>query len=258
MNDSTEGRSRRLAEHAKVAFRSALHKRNLDLVRNPFPVQVATALRSLDLGTALDIGANIGQYGAALRASGFRGRIISCEPLSDAYPHLQKRASSDQSWTTLNTAVGTEPGELEINVSANSYSSSILPMTDAHSLAAPGSAYVRAEKVPVTTVADIVTEHRVDPRKTLLKVDTQGYEAQVLDGAGAMLGEFAAVQLELSMVPLYDGQQLFEDLLPRMEKAGFGIFALDGGFSDPRTGRMLQCDGFFVRDDLMPDASGQF
>ncbi|HET6154490.1 MAG TPA: FkbM family methyltransferase [Marmoricola sp.] len=258
MSTSTDRRSLRLAEHAKVALRSALHKRNLDLVRNPFPVQVATALKALDLGTALDVGANIGQYGAALRASGFRGRIISCEPLSDAFPHLAKRAASDSSWTVLNTAVGTEPGEIEINVSENSYSSSILPMTDAHSLAAPGSSYIRSEKVAMTTVAEILTKQGVDPKRTLLKIDTQGYEGAVLDGAGDRLGEFAAVQLELSMVPLYDGQPLFTDLLPRMEQAGFGIFALDGGFSDPRTGRMLQCDGFFVRNDLMPADSGKF
>ncbi|MFL6156050.1 MAG: FkbM family methyltransferase [Marmoricola sp.] len=254
---STDARSGRLAERAKVAFRSALHKRNLDLVRNPFPVQVATALKSLELGTALDIGANIGQYGQALRSSGFGGRIISCEPLSDAYPFLARRAANDPGWTTLNTAVGTEPGEIEINVSANSYSSSILPMTDAHSLAAPGSEYVRAEKVAMTTIAEILAGQKVDPTRTLLKIDTQGYEGQVLDGAGDALPTFAAVQLELSMVPLYDGAPLFEDLVTRMQAAGFGIFALDGGFSDPRTGRMLQCDGFFVRDDLMPAASGQ-
>jgi len=252
VNTPTAGGSRRLAEHAKVAFRSALHKRNLDLVRNPFPVQVATALRTLNLGTALDIGANIGQYGAALRASGFTGRIISCEPLSDAYPHLAKRAAGDASWTALNTAVGTEPGEIEINVSGNSYSSSILPMTNAHSSAAPGSEYIRSEKVAMTTVAEILAGQKVDPASALLKIDTQGYEGAVLDGAGERLNEFAAVQLELSMVPLYDGAPLFDDLVQRMRDAGFGIFALEGGFSDPRTGRMLQCDGFFVRNELMP------
>lgn len=258
MSNRAEGRSGRLLDHAKVALHSALQKRNLDLVRNPFPVQVSTALSYLDLGTVLDVGGNIGQYGAALRASGFKGRIISCEPLSDAYPHLERRAHGDPGWTTLNTAVGTEPGEIEINVSANSYSSSILPMTDAHSLAAPGSEYVRSEKVAMTTVAEIIRAHRIDPAGTLLKVDTQGYEGQVLDGAGEALSNFAAVQLELSMVPLYDGAPLFEDLVDRMQDAGFGIFALEGGFGDPRTGRMLQCDGFFVRNELMPDPSGKF
>ncbi|MET3962021.1 FkbM family methyltransferase [Marmoricola sp. OAE513] len=251
-------RSGRIVDQAKVMLHSALQKRNLDLVRNPFSVQIATAMKWLELGTVLDIGGNIGQYGASLRASGYRGRIISCEPLSDAFPLLAKRASGDAGWTALNTAVGSEPGEIEINVSANSYSSSVLPMTDAHSLAAPGSEYVRAEKVPLVTIADIVASERVDAATTLLKIDTQGYESQVLDGAGELLASFAAVQLELSMVPLYDGAQLFGDLVARMENAGFGIFALEGGFADPRTGRMLQCDGFFLRNDLMPDASGRF
>lgn len=254
----TAGRSGRLTEYAKVAVRSALHKRNLDLVRNPFPVQVATALRWLQLDTAFDIGANIGQYGASLRASGFTGRIISCEPLSDAYPHLERRAKGDPSWTTVNAAVGAAPGVIEINVAANSYSSSVLPMTDAHRLAAPGSDFVRSEQVPLTTVAALVEEHRVDPSRTLLKIDTQGYEAAVLDGAAAVLDQIAAVQMELSTVPLYDGQPLYDDMVGRMRAAGFAIFALEGGFSDPRTGRMLQCDGFFVRTDLMPDASGSF
>jgi FkbM family methyltransferase len=253
---SNRSESRRLVDHAKMALHSALQKRNFDLVRNPFPVQVSTALSYLSLDTVLDIGGNIGQYGSALRASGFKGRIISCEPLSDAYPHLERRASGDAGWTALNTAVGTEPGEIEINVSANSYSSSILPMTDAHSLAAPGSEYVRAEKVAMTTVTEILSAQKVDPARALLKVDTQGYEGQVLDGAGDALSTFAAVQLELSMVPLYDGAPLFEDLVKRMQDAGFGIFALEGGFGDPRTGRMLQCDGFFVRAELMPDPSG--
>jgi FkbM family methyltransferase len=253
---SNRSEGRRLVDHAKMALHSALQKRNLDLVRNPFPVQVSTALSYLHLDTVLDIGGNIGQYGSALRASGYRGRIISCEPLSDAFPHLSRRAAGDNAWTTLNTAVGTESGEIEINVSANSYSSSILPMTDAHSLAAPGSEYVRAEKVAMTTVAEILGTQKVDPASALLKVDTQGYEGQVLDGAGEALSRFAAVQLELSMVPLYDGAPLFEDLVGRMQEAGFGIFALEGGFGDPRTGRMLQCDGFFVRTELMPDPSG--
>jgi FkbM family methyltransferase len=255
---TNEGRTGRLVDQAKVALHSALQKRNLDLVRNPFPVQVATAMKWLELGTVLDIGGNIGQYGAALRASGFKGRIISAEPLSDAFPHLARRAANDSTWTTLNTAVGAEPGEIEINVSANSYSSSILPMTDAHSLAAPGSEYVRAEKVPMTTIAEIIAAQNVDPAKSLLKIDTQGYEGAVLDGAGDALPTFAAVQLELSMVPLYDDGPLFDDLVARMQAAGFGIFALEGGFSDPRTGRMLQCDGFFVRSDIMPDPSGTF
>lgn len=249
-----QDRRARLREYAKIALRSALHKRNLDLVRDPFVNRVATTLSWLGVDAVLDVGANIGQYGAALRSSGFTGRIVSCEPLPDAFGHLSRRARADGQWTALNTAVGAEPGTLELNVSANSYSSSVLPMTSAHLDAAPGSQFVGTEKVAVTTVADIGASHGVDPARALLKVDTQGYEGPVLAGAGPLLSRFAAVQLELSFVPLYDGQQLFGELSERLTGAGFVLYGLDAGFGDPHTGRMLQCDGLFVRSDRMPAA----
>jgi FkbM family methyltransferase len=243
-------RTRDAREQLKVAVRSTLHKRNLDLVKHPFAVRIAAALTFFDIDTVIDVGANVGQYGAGLRASGYRGRILSCEPLSEAYARLARRAGRDPNWTALPTAVGAEAGTASINISANSYSSSVLPMTAAHTGAAPGSEYVGSETVDVVTLADLVTQRSIDPARTWLKIDTQGYEAQVLDGAGPLLGTFAAVQLELSFVPLYDGQALYDELVERLEKAGLAMYGLDAGFSDPRTGRTLQCDGVFVRADL--------
>jgi FkbM family methyltransferase len=241
-------------EYAKMALRGFLHKRHLDLVADPYPVRIATTLAWLGAGTVLDVGANIGQYASALRASGYRGDIISCEPLSDAFEHLQRRSSGDPRWEVVRTAVGETVGSTDINISANSYSSSLLPMTSAHSDAAPGSEFVAAETVPVTTVAELVATRGIDPGRSLLKIDTQGYEAQVLDGTGDLLERFAAVSLELSFVPLYEGQQLFDELTARLRAAGFTLYGLDAGFGDPRTGRMLQCDGLFVRSALVDRA----
>lgn len=243
-------------ERAKMALRSVLHHRNLDLVHNPFPARVRATVDWLGADTILDIGANVGQYGCALRACRYRGRMISCEPLPDAYAALSVRAARDPSWTALATAVGSEPGTLVINVAANSYSSSALPMTDAHLGAASDSRYVSTVRVPVTTVAEIVDRYRVVPARTLLKIDTQGYEAQVLDGAAELVGQFAVIQLELSLVSLYAGQRLATELTARLSDAGFGLHSVEGGFSDDRTGRMLQYDGLFVRTDLIPATLG--
>lgn len=242
----------RAREYLKLGVRSILHRRGLDLVKDPFPVRVATMLNWLPAAAVLDVGANIGQYGSALRAGGYKGRIVSCEPLSDAYAHLERRSSRDGAWTALRTAVGDVPGQTTINVSANSYSSSLLPMTSAHTDAAPGSEFVRTETVTVTTVRDLVAEHGVDPARSLLKIDTQGFESAVLDGAGDLVGQFAALALELSFVPLYEGQALFDDLVARLRGAGYVLYGIDAGFGDPATGRMLQCDGLFVRHDLLP------
>lgn len=235
-----------LKESGKLAIRRALQRFDLHIGRGS---PVSNLMRTMDshgVDTVIDVGANVGQFGALLRAGGFRGRLISCEPMSAAFQELRRRSANDSQWEVLQTAVGTGAQEAEINLSANSYSSSLLPMTDTHLQAASDSAVVGTEMVQMTPLTSIVADHGIDPGHTLLKVDTQGYEAQVLDSAGPLLPGFAAIQLELSFVELYVGQPLFDDLRSRMDDQGLRLHSLEPGISGA-DGRLLQCDGLFVR-----------
>jgi FkbM family methyltransferase len=235
----------RLRERAKLVVRGALQRADLEVSRGTYTNRLARTLDARGLDCVLDIGANVGQFATLTRGSGFAGRIISCEPLTGAFGELSDRAARDGQWLALHTAVGREPGTTTINVSANSFSSSVLDMTDAHLSSAPGSGYIASETVPMTTVRALVAKHSVDPRRTLLKIDTQGYEEEVLAGAGDLVGEFGAIQLELSFVELYAGQRLFDDLYELMREKDYYLHSLEPGFSDA-TGRLLQCDGLFV------------
>ena len=248
---SDQSRTNRARETAKLAIRKTLQRADLEIGRGAYAGRLVRTLESRGIDTVLDIGANVGQYATLTRSAGFSGRIISCEPLSGAFHEIGKRAARDASWTVLNVAAGAEPGEATINVAENSFSSSIRGMTDAHLRTAPGSRFVAVETVPVTTVVDLVREHGVDPARTLLKIDTQGFEGEVLQGAGDLVGQMAAIQLELSFVELYDDQLLFDDLVGAMARDGYRIQQLEPGISDP-DGRMLQVDGLFVRlaDDV--------
>jgi len=234
-------------EAAKLTVLNQLRRRGLDITRNPFSTQLKQILDHQGIESVLDIGANIGQYGATLRSSGFSGRIVSCEPQSAAYELLTQRTDKDPKWKALNTAAGAMPGSLEINISANSFSSSFLPTSKLHLDIAPASRTTGTETVAVTTADAVISEQSLDPTRTLLKVDTQGFEDQVLDGAHASLPTLAAVQLEMSLATIYEGQKLFGALLARMTDAGFSLYALEPGFADPRNGQLLWCDGVFVR-----------
>ncbi|MDP9092616.1 MAG: FkbM family methyltransferase [Actinomycetota bacterium] len=245
---------RRLRESAKLGIRSVLYRHNLDLGLNPFPRRVATCLEWLLADTVLDVGANIGQYASSLRNCGFQGRVISCEPLSGAFADLARRSARDQRWEAVHTAVGAESGVTTIHVSANSYSSSLLPMTQRHLSADPKSRTTSAEQVPVTTVAALTDDYLVQAERCLLKIDTQGFESHVLDGAGDALSYFAAIQLELSFAALYEGQTLYPDLVERLEGTGYVLFGFEPGIGDPKTGQLLQCDGLFVRRDRVDSA----
>jgi FkbM family methyltransferase len=173
--------------------------------------------------------------------------VVSVEPLSGAFAELSRRAAGDPRWEVVNAAVG--DGETAtINVAANSFSSSLLPMTSTHISAAPGSEPVGTEDVAMVGVPALAERFSVDPARTLLKIDTQGFEGQVLDSAGALVDELAAVQLELSFVELYAGQPLYDELVARMRAAGLTLWSMETGFSD-QDGRLMQVDGLFVRAD---------
>src|SRR5690242_19513073 len=99
------------------------------------------SLRVHDINLVLDVGANTGQFGQNLRALGYTGHIVSFEPLSGAHRVLVKTASRDKKWSVpQKVAIGGHSGTVEIHVSANSVSSSVLAMLDAHVAAAPESA----------------------------------------------------------------------------------------------------------------------
>ena len=237
-----------MGEAAKLRVRQALHRGGIELARDPYVNRLVRALGHAGVTTVLDVGANVGQYASMLRSAGFDGRILSLEPLQDAHASLAARAASDDRWQTRRAAAGDAPGEAVLNVSANSYSSSLRPMAERHVRADPRSVVIDTQSVPVVTVRDVVREEQIDPATCLLKIDTQGHERAVLDGAGPLLDDLAAVQLELSFVELYEGQELYDDLVAAMRSRGFVLWSLETGMSDA-TGRLLQCDGLFVKEE---------
>lgn len=235
-------------ERAKLGLRLSLHRAGISIGRDPYVNRVARLLEHRGISTVLDVGANVGQFARMIRGAGFTGDILSFEPLSDAYRRLSRRSRRDDRWQAFNLAVGAERGSSTIHVSDNSYSSSLLTMTDRHLEAAPGSEIVGQEDVEVTTVAQVVADHAIDPSRTFLKVDTQGFERAVIAGAGPLIDDFAAVQLELSFVELYEGQELFDEGVETMRKHGLDLWIIEPGISDPH-GRLLQCDGLFARQE---------
>ena len=235
--------------HVRVVnrIRRLINRTGFDVVRDGFRYRFVFALQEHGVECVLDIGANVGQFGRDLRRAKFAGRILSVEPLDGAYRQLEAELAVDPAWTAERAAVSDQPGTLTMNVAGNSVSSSVLPMRSEHADAAPAARYVNTEQVTATTVDDLVVRHKLDPASTLLKIDVQGYERSVLDGAAQTLPRFAAVRTEMSLVPLYDGQALMPEIMAYLDERGFDLWFLERGFTDPHTRRVLQLDGVFFR-----------
>lgn len=224
----------------------------VELSRFPAPTSAlhrrGALLRHYGVDLVLDVGANEGQFGLELRRDlGYRGRIVSFEPLDTAFARLKLRAAEAQPWDLRQIALGNRCGTAILQVAGNSESSSLLPMLQAHLNAAPLAAYVAQRTVEVATLDSLCPQFQMQGRQVWLKIDAQGSEAQVLDGASASLAAIDTVQLELSLLPLYDGAPTFVALHDRMEREGFRLIGVEPGFQDNGSGELLQMDGIYHR-----------
>lgn len=238
----------------KATIRTAFRKLGVDIHRYappslPPPSPIISSLRKFGIDLILDLGANTGQFVSEIRRGGYTGNIVSFEPLSEAHGKLLQASDGDAKWDIYpRCALGDRNGEVEINIAGNSQSSSILPMLESHRSAAPESVYQGKELVPIKTLDAVAGQYLKNARAPFLKIDTQGFEWQVLDGARATLPHVRGVLLELTLVPLYEGQHLWLELMGRLEAEGFVFWALEPVFSDPLDGRTLQVDGIFYRN----------
>jgi len=204
------------------------------------------SLANLGITRVVDVGANVGQYAGALRRAGYAGDIVSFEANPAAARRLQLAAAGDRRWRIESMALGPEPGSTKLHVTVDSLSTSLLaPTADtqyAFMIEAPESVVVEVR----TLDSFLLTK---DKAPTLLKLDVQGYELEVLRGASKTLEEVAAVECELSLVPLYEGQALIEDVVGHLRAAGFRPVCFPRGFTDPTSHEVIQVDGLFLRDE---------
>jgi FkbM family methyltransferase len=218
-------------------------------INPPNPSGTTSPLNHRNINLLLDVGANTGQYALRSRADGYSKTIVSFEPLPDAYEKLLTNSSGDPSWIIHERcAIGRTNADTEINVSRNSQSSSILQMLEQHASAAPDSIYIGKEKtriISIDSIFDYYSANKLD--RVFLKVDTQGFEDEVLAGASNSIKRISGIELELSLVPLYEGQYLYRYFLDMLEGEGFYLWAITPGFSDPTTGQQLQIDAIFFR-----------
>lgn len=215
-----------------------------------FPARLVRCLEYHRIDCVLDVGASTGQYAATLLAEGYRGRIISFEPTTSAYQELARRAEHHPRWQLApRCALGAEIGELELHVARNQVSTSALEMTETHVSAAPDSAPYAVERVDLRRLDQIAPPLLQTAERLFLKIDVQGYEPEVLNGAEHILPQIRGLQVELSLVELYRGQTLFPEMLRRILSLGFDFWGVDTVFVDEQSGRTLQVDGLFFRRD---------
>ncbi len=207
--------------------------------RNSIQSYLSYVFETKGIDCVWDIGANTGQYATMLRNIGFEGKIISFEPIPEAWEELNRNAASDNKWIVhRRCAVGMNEGFTSMNVTADSVSSSLLRPNDMNSV-------VNIIDVKVERLDSIIKQIGLTPC-SLLKLDCQGSEYDILLSASSQISNFHYVQLEASIYALYEGEKTFYDLLDLMDSYGYNLAFIFPGITDSQD-RMVQVELIFKR-----------
>ena len=206
------------------------------------------AIRRGRVSLVVDVGANTGQYASDLRMFGYRGRIVSLEPLTEPFTALAARAAGDPAWEVMKLAAGAAPCRMPMRVSANSASSSFLEATPLHVASEPGATPEGQEEVQVVRLDETLRDLAAPDERLMLKLDLQGFELPAIDGAAGLLTAVHVMELELSLAAMYEQQALLPEAMLRVMDLGFRCVGFDEAHTDPDTGHVLQVDGLFIRD----------
>ena len=142
----------------------------------------------MKIGYVIDVGAYQGQFAIKTRRKGYKGHIYSFEPLLNAHKQLLKASTKDNNWEVHKpVALGSQPGIAMLNISANPTSSSMTEMLSSHLIAAPYSYKTGEQEVSVITLDSMIEKWKLINSPICLKIDTQGYEYEILSGGAETL-----------------------------------------------------------------------
>jgi len=205
--------------------------------------KIQNFIKANKINLVLDIGANSGQYAMSLRRFGYKNQIVSFEPLNKCYQELLSNSAKDKLWSVYEKcALGSANKEKKINISENLVSSSIKKIKKCHLNLEPKSRIIGKENINIKKLDSIGIIKKNKKKNILLKIDTQGYEYEVLRGSNLSLKYIKAIQIELSLKTLYDNQPNWLNLLKYLENKKFKVFGFLEGFKNKKTDELMQLD----------------
>ncbi len=206
----------------------------------------------------IDVGANAGQYATMLRKDvGFRGTILSFEPNPAVFAALERRSAKDKHWHIHNIALSDSDGVAPFHImAADQFSSLNAPVAEQDAIFQSRNAVAQTVDVQTRRLDGLWIElaAQYGLLRPFLKMDTQGHDRSVCEGAGGILRLMTGVQTELAVRPLYDGATLWREMIDLMADAGFAINAVFAN-NKGHFPLLVEMDGLFVRNSLIAEVA---
>lgn len=183
-------------------------------------------LKQYEIDLVLDVGANQGQYGQMLRKLGYKGEIISFEPVKSAYEKLKESTKKDNLWKVFKLGLSDQKGAAQINVFGSSVFSSLLKPNEFGQNSFKKMERSVAEEIDLDTLDNFLNANHIKNKRIFLKMDTQGHDLNVFLGTKNSIANIVGVQSEISFQPIYENMPNYHESLKEYEKAGFMVTGL--------------------------------
>ena len=201
------------------------------------------------INLVIDVGANTGQFASYLRTHvGYKNRIISFEPISDNYKKIVKLTENDSFWSVFCYALGAEETNKSFNImKEDQFSSFLHPTTKNIDSFVDNNIIDRTETISLRKLDNVLNELDLINSKSniYLKLDTQGYDLEVIKGAQNSLSRISILQTELSVINIYDDMPKMNYVIDKLRDIGFEIAGLFP-ISTDKNYRVIEFDGIFV------------
>ena len=226
-------------------LKSERHQPNLES-------HLSVVLKKFNINVVFDVGANVGQYALFLRKLGYRGRIISFEPVSSTFAILQNESLTDALWTAFNIGLGSESREMKINVFQSSVMASFLNANEFGSRTYGNNMEVESyETISVKTLDSFIQENKGLINKedrVLLKMDTQGFDVEVFQGASESLRQIEILQSEIPLKPIYEGMANYHEILKEYENHHYELSGIYPVSRDPNSYGLIEVDCVLIKN----------
>jgi len=237
-------RRRGVARKHRLELERGLHKFLL-------PEHLIGLLAHYRVDCVLDVGANRGQYARLLRKAGYRGQIVSFEPVPDVFAELERASAADDRWSVHQLALGRTEGTIPMHVVPGTMSSLLAP-SEYGTGRYKQLREVTQVDVPVRRL-DVLLETlpELQGRRLFLKMDTQGYDLEAFAGLGDRVDQVVGLQSEVALLTIYDQMPRLPEALAVYEAAGFGVTGFYPVTREWRTWRVLEFDCVMARADAL-------
>ncbi|MBN4066827.1 FkbM family methyltransferase [Simkania negevensis] len=198
-----------------------------------------------------DIGANQGVITERILKLSPHVQVLAFEPQRSCLDRLKQLEAKHPNMQLICSGIGSEEGSLTFYEQTNHGLSSFRKINKSYSYGEKGAGGEKESyEAPIITLDDALKE--VEYEHLLVKIDTQGYEKEVLVGAQQLLKEqkITAIILELSTCEKYEGQATYLELLNRLESFNFIPFDLEQGHREFPSEMLTEFDAAFVHKNF--------